>query len=97
LGLSPTTRWGDGVDLLRLGADDADDLAGGEQLAHRGNRVGLVALRVGVGEVELLAEDAAGVVDRLLRDLRALEHGLAEARQSACEARQDAHGHRPAR
>ena len=77
-------------DLLRLGADDAGDVVGGEQLAHGRHRVGLVALRVGMAEVELLAEDAAVVVDDLLGHLGALQHRLAEDGQRAGEAGEDA-------
>jgi len=62
------------------------DAVGREQLAHRGDGIGFVALRVRVTEVELLAEHTAIGVDDLLRDLRALEHRLTQHRERTGEA-----------
>src|SRR4029077_9123047 len=84
---------GHGGDLLGLGPDDAAHAVGRQQLADGGHRVSLVALGVRVAGVELLAEDAAGTVDDLLGDLRALEHRLAEHRKRAGEAREHAERH----
>ena len=82
-------------DLLSLRADDATHTVCGKELPHRRHGVSLVALRIRMAQVQLLAQHSARIVDDLLRDLRSLEHRLPEHRKRARETGEHAERHMP--